>query len=65
MNIYDQVYLGKISKSQAEKLLTSSGKKYVYNPTLPEAKNAPEPFDTDLIFLIGIPIIIYFIYRKI
>lgn len=38
MNIYDFVYLGKIKKEVAVKMLASSGQKYIYNPTIPEAK---------------------------
>ena len=44
MNIYDFVYLGKVKRETAVKMLSASGKKYVYNPTLPEFKSKPEPF---------------------
>jgi len=38
LNIYDFVYLGKITKATAERILTSTGSEYKYNPTLPAAK---------------------------
>ena len=69
MNIYDKVALGQISKATAEKILANSGQKYSYSPTLPQFTGKPEPLiagiHTNLILLIALPILFYFIvWRK-